>query len=78
MYIDVTFWCKSDTDEDYPGFNATFIDTNEYFTTQFAFRKVSARLLLSHGWLPLATVLMLMAVVLFRAADGAADGSDGP
>jgi len=40
MPLELTFWCKSNTNGDFPRFTATFPDADEYFTTSFAFRKV--------------------------------------
>ena len=42
MYADISFWCKLNTGTDYASFNATFKDEDEYYTTKFGFRKVSA------------------------------------
>ena len=39
--LEITFWCKTNTDGAGPTFTATFEDIDEYFTTSFAFRKVS-------------------------------------
>ena len=42
MEIEISFWCTQNTGLDVARFDATFLDSNEYLTTTFAFRKVSA------------------------------------